>query len=173
MKRLLAQTGITYFSVLAIAFFVSDTATIIIGACALIAGIIFLLIKKTRRSIFIPAMAFAAVLACAVNIGYTSFFVTPVVEKYADDEHEIRAVLIEEPYKAYSMHYYRLKVTEADGEEASFRLLLKTGRPLDADPDDTITFTALTEKVENDYFITKGYYLVSDCYHLSYDVEER
>ena len=172
MKRLLAQTGITYFSVLAVAFYVSDTAAIILGALALIAGIVLLCVKKTRKTVFIPAMAFAAVLACIVNIGYTFLFVTPVVDKYADYEHKMSAVIIEEPYKAYSMHYYRLRVTEADGDDASFKLLLKTGKMLDADVDDTLVFTALTEKAENNYYTTKGYYLIADSYHLDYNVVE-
>ena len=172
MKQLLAQTGITYFSVLAVAFYVSVTATVIIGAVGLIAGIVLLCIEKTRRTVFIPAMAFAAALACIVNIGYTFIFVTPVTEKYAYSEHEIEATLIEEPYKAYSMHYYRLRVNEIDGEEASFDLLLKTGRVLDVDVDDTMYFSAPVEKVQNNYYISKGCYLMSDVYTLSYDAQE-
>lgn len=172
MKRLLAQIGITYFSVLAAAFYLSQIVVAVIGGIAALLTFLFFMIKRTRKTIFLPAMAIAALTACIVNIGYTSLIVQPVVERYGDAEHTVRAVIADEAYRSYSKYYYRLNVKEIDGEPVSQKLLLKTLRPLDADPDDILTFTSELKVTENNYYRAKGYYLNADSLEISVKVEE-
>ena len=137
MKRLLAQIGITYFSVLAAAFYLSDFAVMIIGGVAALLVILFFIIKRARQTIFLPAMAIAALVACIINIGYSALFVKPYVEQYGDAVHTVRAELADEPYRSYSKYYYKLNVKEIDGEKVGQKLLLKTIRPLDAETDES------------------------------------
>ncbi len=171
MKRLLAQIGITYFSVLAAAFYLSRGVVLILGGIALFAAILFFCIRKIRKTIFIPAMAIAAMVACVVNLSYTTLFVEPTENSYGESAHTVRAVLAEEEYQAYSKYYYRLNTTEIDGEKVSRRLLLKTLYPLDAEPDDTIVFTSDLHITENRYYRAKGYLLTADSFETEITVE--
>ena len=171
MKRLLAQIGITYFSVLAAAFYLPDIAVVVIGGIAAVLTVLFVIIRKTRRTIYIPLMALTVVIACAVHIGYGLLTVQPVVETYGDETHTVKAVLTEEPYQSYSKHYYRLKTQEIDGEKAGFKLLLKSPTDIDAEPDDILTFTSELKVSDNQYYRAKGYYLVSDDYGIEVETE--
>lgn len=164
MKRLLAQIGITYFSVLAAAFYLPDIAVYVIGAIAAGLTIVFVIIRKTRNTIYIPLMALAALIACIVHIGYGFLAVQPVIDRYGNTAHTVKAVMTEEAYQSYSKHYYRLKTQEIDGEKVDIKLLLKTPTELDAEPDDILRFTSDLEVTDNRYYRAKGYYLVSDDY---------
>ena len=171
MKRLLAQIGITFFSVLAAAFYLSDRVVYVIGGIAAVLTIVFFIIKKTRKSVFIPLMALSALIACIIHIGYGSLAVQPVVEQYGKEPHTVKAVLTEEPYQSYAKHYYRLKTQEIDGEKASIKLLLKTPTDIEAEPDDIVIFTSRLKVTDNQYYRAKGYYLVSDDYDTVVDVD--
>lgn len=170
MKRLLAQTGIMYFSVLAVAFYLSELSVIVLASCAAVSSIILLIVRKTRKTIYVPAMAIAALIACMVNLGYTYLAVKPIEAKYADGFHHVEARLTEEPYKSYSMFYYRLTTASIDGTDERFDLLLKLPYRLEADVDDTLRFDAKLTLVENDYYRSKGYYLNTGDYDTHVDV---
>ena len=170
MKRLLAQIGITYFSVLAAAFYLPSDAILIIGIIALILAAVLFLRRNMRKKIFPPLMALAAVIACCVNLGYTTLHVQPLVDKYAGEEHAVVAVLKDEQYKAYSKFYNRLETISIDGEAVHTKFLLKTPHSIDADPDDEIRFTSELDSVENNYYRSKGYYLVADDYDIECEV---
>lgn len=172
MKRLTAQFGITYFTVLSIAFYISDIAVIILGSAAAVAFIVFMLVAKVRKTVFVPAMALAVVIACTVNIGFTYLYAEPIKERYGDSCHDIKAVLSDDPYKSYHKYYYKLSTTEIDGDKVKTNILLKTSRPIEIEPDDTIVFTSELKTNENQYYTSKGYLLTADNYYLDYDVIE-
>ena len=171
MKRLLAQIGITYFSVLAAAFYLPVHVVYVIGGIAVVLMILFLVIRKTRKTFFLPLMALAALIACIVHIGYGYLAVQPIIDTYGNEQHSVKAVLTEEPYQSYSKHYYRLKTQEIDGEKTDIRLLLKTPTDLKAEPDDVVTFTSQLKVTDNQYYRAKGYYLVSDDYDTVIDTK--
>lgn len=162
MKRLLAQIGITYFSVLAAAFYLPQTVVMLLFAIALILTIIFFFVRKIRKTIFVPAMALAALLACAFHIGYTLWAVQPLTERYGSGVHTVNAVLTDESHRSYAKYYYKLKTTVIDGEPVRCKLMLKTFHALDAEPDDSLTFQGELNISENDYYRAKGYYLIAD-----------
>lgn len=171
MKRLLAQIGITYFSVLAAAFYLSDFVVMIIGGAAALLVLLFFIIKKARQTIFLPAMAVAALIACIVNIGYTALIVMPYIERYGDSVHTVRAELADEAYRSYSKYYYKLNVKEIDGEKVGQKLLLKTIHPLEAETDDILTFTSELKVTDNNYYRAKGYLLNADCIETNIEVK--
>ena len=113
MKRLLAWIGITYFSVLAAAFYLPPVWDYVLCGAALLLTAIFFIIRKWRGTIYLPAMAIMAVVACIVHIGYTYFTVLPVQSYATGEEHSIEAVMIEEPYRSYGKVYYRLRAERA------------------------------------------------------------
>ncbi len=172
MKRLPAQIGITFFTVLAVAFYLPDIAVVIVGALALLASVLLCVIKRTRKTVWVPAIAITVLLSVLLYLGYTAFSVLPKVARYADQTHHVQAVLKDEPYKSYKRYYYRLSTEKLDGENVRLDLLLKTSNPLDAEPDDKLSFTAELTEIDNNYYRAKGYFLMSDSYEVYVDVTE-
>lgn len=172
MKRLLAQIGISYFSVLAIAFYLSEKATWIILSGSAVAAVVLLIIRRTRKTVFVPAIALTVALGCAVNLGYTYLHVIPIQDQFSGSERHIEATLTDEPYLSYSKYYYRLTAETIDGDSADCKLLLKTSHPLAIDVYDTISFTADVHVTDNNYYLTKGYYLTVNTYEDTFNIHE-
>ena len=164
MKRLLAQIGITYFSVLAAAFYLPFLWVYVLLGIALMTTAVFFIVSKWRKTIFLPAMAIAAVIACAVHIGYTYIAVIPIENYATEEEHLIEATLTEEPHRSYEKVYYQLKTVTIDGDKADGKLLLKLPRMIDVEVDDILSFRSQINVTENQYFRAKGFYIVSDSY---------
>ncbi len=106
MKRLLAQIGIAYFSVLAIAFYLSEKATWVLLAASVLAAAALLMIPRTRKTVWIPAIALTAAFGFALNLGFTYLYVIPTQERFSGSEKRIEATLTDEPYLSYSKYYY-------------------------------------------------------------------
>ena len=162
MKRLLAQIGITCFSALAIAFYLSEKATILLFSAAALSAILFLSIPKTRKTVWIPVVTITVALSCLVHIGFSFLTVIPVQERFAGEQRRVEAVLTDEVYRSYAKYYYRLETTAVDGTDLKTKLLLKTTQEIDIEPFDRIFFTADITKTENRYYLSKGYYLNVD-----------
>ena len=164
MKRLLAQIGLTAFSALAVAFYLPTEINILLSVLFIIAFTVLVIIPKSRRTVFIPAMALSAALAFAVNIGYSSIVVAPIQEEYSGEDSRIEAVLTDEVNEIYSAYYYRLETVRVNGEKVNTKLLLKTYSPVDIEPYDTVSFTADVYATESRYYLSKGYYLSVSAY---------
>ena len=164
MKRLLAQIGTVYFSVLAIAFYLSEKSKWLLLSAAVAAAVVLLIIPRTRRMICIPAIALTAAVGCAVNLGFTYLQVIPVQEKFSGSDKRIEATLTDEPYLSYSKYYYRLKADTINGDDAHCKLLLKTSRPLEIEPFDMISFTADVHITDNSSYLSKGFFLTVNTY---------
>ena len=172
MKRLLAQSGIAYFSVLAVAFYLSEKAVAVLLAAAVIAFLLLLCFGRTRRMIWAPAVAFTVALACCVNLCFTYLEVIPKQERFSGGERRIEATLTDEVYRAYSKYYYRLTTDRIDGEEVGVKLLLKTAKPIAIEPFDTVAFTAEVSATDNRYYLSKGYYLTVNTFEQDFTVRE-
>ena len=168
MKRLLARIGITYFSVLAVAFYLPEKATVILLSAASLGSFALFLIRRARRTVWLPAVALTIAIACLVNLGFTYLRVIPVQEHFAGSGRRIEATLVDEPYTSYSKYYYRLRIDRIDGEETDEKLLLKTASDIGMEPYDTVAFTADIYRTENSYYLSKGYYLTVDTYDVDF-----
>ena len=166
MKRLLAQIGLTYLSVLAVVFYLSDIWTLIAGAIFLLIAIAFLTIKKYRKTIYLPVIAVVAVIACVVNLSYTAFVYDDIVEKYSEYDGEISAVLIDEPYKVNDSYVYKFKCIQVNGEEADFKFIATHRDLLDIDEFDEVRTDAFLLETKSKSDIAKGYYISA---YMSYD----
>lgn len=176
MKRLSAQIGITYFSVLAVAFYLQEAIIAALLAVSFIAAAALIAVKRTRRTIYLPVVALTIAIACAVHLGWTYLRVIPEQDRYAGDSRRIEATLTDEMYRSYSKYCYRLRADRIDEFDTDVKLLLKTSKPLDAEPFDTITFTSDIYRTDNRTDLAKGYYLSVSSYTRAFDVrtaEER
>lgn len=172
MKRIAAYIGLTAYCTLAVAFYLSGTAIWIVMASCAAAGILFLLIKKTRKTVFLPAIAITAALFCGVNLIYTAAAVDPVAEKYCGEEQQIKATLTEEAYRQYDKYCYPCTTDSIDGEKVRVKILLRSYRPIDIEPFDSISFCADLSPTENSSYLAKGYYLTVGSVHSEYSVTQ-
>lgn len=168
MKRLLAQIGITYFSVLAAVFYFSEKITCLFIAVFLAAALLLFFLRKFHKRIYLPVMALAAALACVSSAAYTAFFVSPLLDRFSGKNACVEAVLTDEASVYHESYCYPLKVTGVDGEKTSFHMMLVLDYPLDADVSDSVSFDGtLTTPYADlcDYYRSKGVYLF--CYDAS------
>ncbi len=164
MKRLLAQIGLSYFSVLAVVFYFQRTVTGWIAAGLAMLLLAFFFIRRIRRTIFVPAMTAAALVACLVSIGYSVFAIEPLQQRYCDEDRLVVAQLSDESYYSDSVWYYPLQVSSVNGDKASFRLMLTSYDDLHAEPFDTVSFFADLSPDVSDAYRAKGYYIYIDAY---------
>ena len=172
MKRLLAQIGITAFTVLAVAFYLPDKVTVALAAAASLIAIVFIFIRRTRKTVYLPVIAITIAVACAANIAQTYLFVKPLQENCSGSDKRITATLTDEEYRSYSKFYYRLSIDSIDGEPVSAKLLLKTARKIDIEPYDKLSFTAEITPNENAYYLSKGYYITVNTYNEDFTVTD-
>ncbi len=166
MKRLLAQIGLTYLLVLAIVFYFGKTSAILLSICALVAFVIFLSVKKCRKTIYLPVMAFVALFACVVNIVYTCTVYDRITQTYDGYEGVISAKLKDEPYKYYNNYCYRFTATKINGQECDFDFLAYHSDLVEVEVCDTVDMYATLSKIDDHTKITKGYFLRAN---LGYD----
>ena len=123
MKRLLAQIGLTYLSVLAVVFYFGKTAALVIAILSLLLFVLFLSVSKFRKTIYLPVMAIVAIVACVVNLSYSTFVFEKLVEQYDGKSGTAVVTLKEEPSKLYDTYSYRFNCREFNGEECDFNFI--------------------------------------------------
>ncbi|MBQ0098479.1 MAG: ComEC/Rec2 family competence protein [Oscillospiraceae bacterium] len=169
MKRLLAQIGLIGFSVLAVVFYLPRTAIYIIMAAAILVSVIFIVFKKFRTTVFLPAVALTVFLSCLLNISYTALVVDKQTDNYAYGTHRVAATLSDESYTQYGRFYYKMKANEIDGRECNINFLLTTANELEINTFDTIEFSSSFAVNTNNYFKAKGYFLKVDSLYEDFD----
>lgn len=172
MKRLLAQTGIAYFTVLAAAFYLPMWATVALLAVALFSIAVSLSVKRLRATVYIPAVAVAIAAACVYNMGFTALVYRPTVDRYSMQQAAVNATLVNEPYQVYGKYYYQVRTNSIDHQSAAINLLLATADAIEAEPYDHIHFTADLQPTEGRYYVAKGYFLTADGYNMDFSVTE-
>ncbi len=159
MKRLLAQIGLIGFSMLAIVFYFPKTATYIIMAVAILVSVIFLVFKKFRTTVFLPAIALTVFLSCLLNISYNALEVDKQIDNYAYGTHRVTATLSDESYSQYGRYYYKMKANVIDDKDCNINFLLTTTDELEIKPFDAIEFSSSFAVNTNNYYKAKGYFL--------------
>ena len=173
MTRPFCVTGFTMlFTLFVLGTTASEKAVRAVLCAALIAFVLSLVFRASRRDRTLPtafgAVALSAVLLLAVGQQQTTF-----AERYADREAEIRGVLAQLPWQQDGRNYYVLQLDTADGEPCDEKLRLVSRAPLDITPADRVTGTVKTfvlgasgEDGVSEYYrsidITMGGYPVDD-----------
>lgn len=162
MERLLAMIGLTYLSVLAVVFYLNDFYTLILGAVILGIMLLFLLVKKYRKTVYLPVIAVTALIACVINISYTTFVYDKTVEKYSNTKAVVTAVLKDEPYKYYGKYYYKFECKSVNCEKADFKFTASHSDLFDIDVFDEIEAQVELFESTSDNNIADGYFITAD-----------
>lgn len=127
MKRLFGLIGLTYLSVLAVAFYLYSYQTVIcIFICAflLIAlWLVFFILKKQKnlRRIF-AIISIVSVCASLVVILYTNYYFEPLVNKYSNKEINLTGYVCDEIIKTENYAKYTIQTETIDGIDEKFKI---------------------------------------------------
>ena len=167
MKRLIAQIGLTYLSILAVVFYFGKTCAYVIGVVSLVAMVLFLAFERSRKTIYLPCVAFVALLACVVNLCYTSFVYDKVVDKYNGYDGEITATLIEEPVQHYGMYQYEFETKTIGETDDNVKLSLLYNELLAIEPFDVVEINVSLSFTDNEQLLSQKCFLTA-----SFDYEK-
>lgn len=172
MKRLFALVGIVYLAVQTAAFYVSAELGAVIAGIAFVIGVLCLaFVKDKYKKKTFCAACIAAVASGLVFYFYSVFYFQPLQKDYNEKEVNLCAQLTEEPHKSYGMYYYELTAEKVNGEDADFKILLKSANQIEIEPFDSISCTVTLQKCDNNYYLSKNYIYGADAdYNLDYEV---
>ena len=164
MKRLLPQIGLTYLSVLAVVFYFGELFAVVLGVMALVLSVVFILVKRCRKTIYLPVVSAMVLLSCLVFVFYTDFVYEKTVQKYNGAEGEVCAKLLEEPLSYPSSTLYRFKAEEFEGEKCNFKFTVIVDEKFDIEPFEKIRMKVCFEETLNNNDKTNGYFLKTVSY---------
>lgn len=164
MQRLLAQIGLTYLSVLIVVFYFGGISAVVISAIALICLVVILLVKQFRKKVYLSLIFVTAIIACFVNVLYTTNVYNKTVDKYNGKTISVCATLVQESYNSGGSEVYLFDVTKANGRDDSFSFVLYTYNELDIDTFDTIEMSVELTKTSSNQLKSKGYFLTASEY---------
>lgn len=159
MKRLIAQIGLTYLSVLSVVFYFGNIAAYVIGGVSLIFLLIFLTYEKCRKTIYLPVIASVALLACVVNLTYTAFVYEKTVDKYENFSGKVTATLIEEPNNVYGTNQYMFKTKTLGDTKDSIKILVMNEELLAIEPFDVVEMELELYEIKGNSALSKKCFL--------------
>lgn len=162
MKRLFEQIGVTYLSVLAVVFYFGTKFAFILAAFAFVATILFLIVRRFRKTVYLTAIALTTLVACIINIVYTNVVYKPVVEKYDNVSGTIVATMTDAPQKNYDFYSYRFTAHSIDNQKCDFDFVVTHNKLLSIEPFDKIKIKAELIKADSASWISKGYFIKAD-----------
>ncbi|MBR2715362.1 MAG: ComEC/Rec2 family competence protein, partial [Ruminococcus sp.] len=104
-------------------------------------------------------MAATAIIACVVNIGYTTLVYDKTVEKYSGQTAVVKAQLKGEPINYYGSYCYNFKALKVDDTECNFKFYGYNADLLNIEPYDIVTFEAQLSQSDSSSKISKGYFI--------------
>ncbi len=169
MKRLLEQIGLTYLSVLAVVFYFGKVSAFVVGVISLLLVILFFSIKRYRKTIYLPTMACVALLACFVNIMYTTFAYEKTAEKFDGRSEVVVAKLKDEPYKTSGSYRYEF-ITQAIGDtDEQVRFVSYHDELLNIEPFDVVEMNVEFSTAIDNSILKEKCFLIG---HLGYELPE-
>ena len=162
MKRLFEQIGVTYLSVLAVVFYFGTKFAFILAVVAFVATVLFLIVRRFRKTVYLTAIALTTLVACIINIVYTDTVYKPVVEKYDNVSGTIVATMTDAPQKSYDYYSYRFNAHSIDNKECDFDFVVTHNKLLSIEPFDKIKIKADLIKADSVSWVSKGYFIKAD-----------
>jgi len=169
MKRLLGQIGITYLSVLAVVFYFGKVCAVILAILSALLLVLFLSVKRTRKTIYLPVVACVALIACVANIFYTTFVFEKAVKQYDSLSGEAVITLKDEPYKNYGTYYYQFHCNSIDKKECDFDIIAVHNDLINIEPCDTVKMQVELHKTESNMHLSKKCFFTAS---LGFDTPE-
>ena len=163
MKRPFGLIGLTYLSVLAVVFYLnSPPATVLSIAFSVVAAAacaVILIVKKDRKFINGIAAGVTALAAILSIFLFQNYFVTPVIDNYAETEIEVEGYICSELKFKSGFVSFTVQAEKADGEPCDFKLTLTTGTGVELHPYDRISFCAIPHASDYSYQLSRRIYL--------------
>lgn len=163
MKRLCSTIGLSYLTVLTVAFFLPPTNPFCLasGFAAAICGLI-LLLKRIKIGKTILIVGLTTVLAVCSLFLYQNNIYRPVIDDYSDKEIYFKGYICDEIQIVGKTTVIPLQTEEIDGKQAAVRIHLT----MYAEEDDVEEFDCVEGKLlpyahQNQNLISKGCFLLA------------
>ena len=125
MKRLFGTIGLTYLTVLAVAFFLPKSAVFLLAAGFLITSCgIVLTVKRFETGKGMLLAGVSAALAVVSIFLYRNYIYQPVVDNYSDKEISFKGYICDEINIGSKIIVIPLQTEEINGEKAEVKINL-------------------------------------------------
>lgn len=159
MKRPLAVVGLTMLGVaFSLCKIQNSLVTALVCAFSALAFLIFMLIKKTRQTAFLPTVFFSAAAVCLLLLSFENNVYLPS-QNLLSEETQIEAQITDFPFYSNSRYYCMAKIKDSKTErEYKIRLSFSTAPYYDSfqkekvealEVGDTVKFKGCVYKIAN------------------------
>lgn len=164
MPRPFAVIGMCVFLVLAFFSYLGDVPRLVVASVAVIALVVFLMLKSTRREKVLPIALVACVVAVALFYAAQEYSYNRVA-RTVPGEARIAGRITELPVKNNGRYYYNIRTHTINGVKQKVKIRLTSVYPLDAPVYATIEgevkvyLLGLTNEDSARYYKSTGVYL--------------
>ena len=160
MKRLFGTIGLTYLTVLAVAFFLPGSCMILIAAGFALSGCgLVLILKKYKNGKSILIAGISAALAVTSIFLYQNYIYKPIVDNYSEKEIYFKGYICDEINIGNKIAVIPLQAEEIDGEKANVKINLTVYNDFEAEEFDCIEGRLFVYAHNNNNLISKGCFL--------------
>ncbi len=146
MKRPLALIGLTLIVVLAVCFYLGNTASLVMIILAVLGIAVSLFIKKLRKVKTFTVFFSVVFIGVTLFSVYTDFHVQPIVQKYSGKEHSIVATIDDEGVYENGVYFYSVTGELIDNEKADVKISLCSEEAIVCETGDKISFKSMVNK---------------------------
>lgn len=162
MKRPFGLIGLTYLTVLAVAFYSQNIIFIPIIFCGVIIilfDLLFLRNKPVRNKLLIFGITIIG--ACVSITLYTNMYYTPIINDYSDKELIVSGYISEEIQKSESSITYTITTEKINGEDIKLKINLVSLTDLKVNEFEYINAKLYVYGADSGYNLSKGIFLSS------------
>ena len=160
MKRLFGTIGLTYLTVLAVAFFLSETTLYLLAAgFLLLGGGIAAVIKNCKNGKTVLLAGASMALATISIFLFRNYIYQPVIDKYSDTEISFKGYICDKVIIAGKTYTVELQAEEINGEKSSIKIHLTGTGDFEPEDFDRVEGKLFVYANKNENLISKGFFL--------------
>ena len=160
MKRLFGTIGLTYLTVLAVAFFLPETTLYLLAAgFLLLGGGIAAVIKNCKNGKTVLLAGASMALATISIFLFRNYIYQPVIDKYSDTEISFKGYICDKVIIAGKTYTVELQAEEINGEKSSIKIHLTGTGDFEPEDFDRVEGKLFVYANKNENLISKGFFL--------------
>ena len=159
MQRLLGLLGLTSLVVLTACFYTSNGFAVFLLIVCVALFALSLLFAKLRKEKTIPVGLITAIIAISVFLSYTHIYAEPLQRMYDNKKVSVTATQLSSEDYVNGFYTYKLKVTSVNGDNADFKMMLRSKVPFNSEPYDELSFPCELRVTSKNSDASKGIFL--------------
>lgn len=171
-KRLFAYIGLSMLITFSVVFYLGVYGAVA-ALCASAVVLVFAFVKgnDSNKKVF-------ALIAAVIILSTSYFYVFSSLKEQKNSAYDGKSATIistlADSRKTRDYYFYELNCNKINNKEDSFKAILRSSADIGADYGDIVTCKVTLSKMDNSYYLSKGYdyYANSKGYFLDYTVQE-